>query len=373
MDVGQWLGKYNGNDPGDIILNLELINGNYFGQIILKPLDIKLPFFVANIRIEGANLNIATISEFTPINPSTKLPAFSDEEKNNISLQYPNIKIPVNGNLTITHKTGTELKGFIKTCILKNTNFTLNLQKAGMQVHYQPIVKTWDEYKSYICTLNPNNYIFRGQPEPLPLRTTFHRHNRYNLARYIMNDIHTLLRHICAESGKLYNLQDRLEYGALLYLAQHYGYPTPLLDWTRSPYIAAYFAFSDIFESCPQSYVRIFIFDSYNWNIDHPPITDIGTTNLSLSVLELMAIHNNRAIPQQSVTLFSNVDDIQAFIKVAEEAKKKNYLTIVDLPLSERKIVLQELFQMGVTASSLFPGLQGVCKMLKEKYFWPYI
>ena len=31
---------------------------------------------------------------------------------------------------------------------------------------------------------------------------------------------------------------------SLLVELRHYGFPSPLLDWSRSPYVAAYFAFS---------------------------------------------------------------------------------------------------------------------------------
>lgn len=41
----------------------------------------------------------------------------------------------------------------------------------------------------------------------------------------------------------------------------------------------------------------------------------------------------------------------------------------VDLPVGERKKVIRELGYMGITAGSLFPGLDGACEELKERNF----
>ena len=74
-------------------------------------------------------------------------------------------------------------------------------------------------------------------------------------------------------------------------------------------------------------------------------------------------------IAQQAVTTFSNMDDIESFIKYREGLNKEKYLTVIELPKKERKKVMNDLSYMGITAGALFPGLDGVCKELKEKYF----
>lgn len=369
MQIGQWLGSYYGNEPGYLILNLELINHEYKGQIILSSKNAHS--FMAYVCFDINNENIAYLSEFYPIDPQSGLPALTEESKKSLERSLSNIKIPINGILDIsnTNETKDKIKGNIKTCVLKKTEFELTLHKTGTKNFYKPLIKTWEQYKSYIKDLNQNHYIYRGQSTTMPLRTSFHRHNRCNLIRYSMVDIPLLRKHICAETGRLFNLRDMDEHGAFLNLAQHNGYPTPLLDWTSSPYIAAYFAFAEISNLCVSSNVRIFVFDGFNWSSDCPTTGDIATTKLSIRVLDLLAINNNRAIPQQSVTTFSNVDDIEAYIHSQEIKNEKNYLTIIELPVTEKDNVLKDLYQMGVTASSLFPGLTGVCKMLKEKYF----
>ena len=115
--------------------------------------------------------------------------------------------------------------------------------------------------------------------------------------------------------------------------------------------------------------VRIFIFDVDIWLKKNKQIAHLESPLPCFSYLEALSLGNNRMLPQQSVTMFSNIDDIEGHIK--REAKKANheYLKIYDLPVKDRAKVMQELDYMGITAASLFPGLDGVCKALKEKYF----
>jgi hypothetical protein len=92
------------------------------------------------------------------------------------------------------------------------------------------------------------------------------------------------------------------------------------------------------------------------------------SAQLHLSIGEFMAIENERMIPQQAASTVTNIDDIESYIQLWETAGS-NYLTAIDLHVRERKKVICELGYMGITAGSMFPGLDGACEELKERNF----
>lgn len=85
--------------------------------------------------------------------------------------------------------------------------------------------------------------------------------------------------------------------------------------------------------------------------------------------LEVLSRDNLRATPQQSIVMFSNMADIESCIRHFEEQSGQQLIRYFDIPYSERDTVMAELRLMGITHSSMFPGLDGACQALKEKLF----
>jgi hypothetical protein len=89
-----------------------------------------------------------------------------------------------------------------------------------------------------------------------------------NLILFLDRDINTLYRHLSGTTTHRFNLADPLDHAAFLNLVQHHGFPTPLLDWTFSPFIAAYFAFKSATTARRRDKVRIFVLDQAPWKSD---------------------------------------------------------------------------------------------------------
>jgi hypothetical protein len=222
--------------------------------------------------------------------------------------------------------------------------------------------------KDYALTLDPNRYVFRGQESSAwRLRTFFRRSGRANLFKFVNYDIHQLHVQLSSLTEHHFNLKDDVENAAFFSLVQHHGYPTPLLDWTRSPFIAAYFAFRK--KRRVGEFARIFVLDQREWIRDVLRSQLISAVPPHFSLLSPLAINNPRVVPQQALSTVANVDDIEEFIAFNERKNKKTYLEVIDLPVSERQQIIRELSLMGITAGSMFPGLDGACEQLLEKNF----
>jgi hypothetical protein len=101
------------------------------------------------------------------------------------------------------------------------------------------------------------------------------------------------------------------------------------LDWTYSPYLAAFFAYRNISNQAaakadPNARVRISVFDQQEWKTDWQQILLLLFPAPHLSIGEFMAIENERMIPQQAASTVTSLDDVESYIKSKETEKAKN-------------------------------------------------
>jgi hypothetical protein len=363
--AGQWLGSFEGTNSGVALLDLDLEDDWLEGTVYAFDASNEVPSSFAALVTTPIGDNLHFNVKPNPIHPVYARIANSDD--------FPEISFPssLKVNLTLTNK---KMSGTWESDIDTKGNVTLFASEASEPSVYKsdPEIWDWDKFIIEIAKLanEPYRYIFRGQSAPWRLRSSFHRTQRKDLWRYWDEDIPRLRLASIGKTSHLFDPSSPEQNGAFLHLLQHHGYPTPMLDWTYSPYIAAYFAYSSATSREPdQPPVRVFMFDAQAWKEDFNQVLNITLCRPHFSLLEPLAIGNDCALPQQSLASVSNIDDIESYIRFQEDQLGKSYLKVFDLPASEGSAVLRHLGLMGISPGSLFPGLDGLCKEYRDRHF----
>lgn len=172
---------------------------------------------------------------------------------------------------------------------------------------------------------------------------------------------------VIAEAGQLPLIphpDDLYEY--LVYL-RHHGFPSPLLDWTRSPYIAAYFAYKD---ATPDDDVAIFAYMERPTgmkigDIDSPRIEGRGP---------FVKAHPRHHLQQAEYTICIQPTDngltYASHDSVFSEPKEgQDLLCKFVLPVSERIEILKKLHQLTLNSYTLFGSEESLIETLKLRHF----
>ena len=147
-------------------------------------------------------------------------------------------------------------------------------------------------------------------------------------------------------------------------VAQHNGLPTRLLDWTSNPLIALWFAvYKPAHESLP-GIVWTFIYDDkkiISNTIGQPCPFSIEDTFLYYPEHIFSYIQAQSGI----FTIHHRQKSNSEFVPFEKTKDADLLLRKIEIPSEHFNTLKYKLFRLGVSASSLFPGLQGLVERIK--------
>ncbi len=252
-------------------------------------------------------------------------------------------------------------------------------------------VSSWNELQTELFTDSWNEklgrfrsrYAFRGLSDSnykLESRLARHGGDFRKLEKHLLRNFKKYAHRSVVEKDSIWNW---------LSVAQHYGLPTRLLDWTYSPFVAMHFATADI---------DAFNVDGVIWAVNYVKTHNILPEKLSRkleeeganvftvemlfeSIKSLTELENLSSDPFILFFEPPSIDDRIvnqfAFFSMSSDSRvvlnswledKMDFWRKIVIPAKLKWEIRDKLDQANITERVLFPGLDGLTKWLTRHY-----
>lgn len=258
-------------------------------------------------------------------------------------------------------------------------------------------IESLRDYTEFVEQLTDIRW-YRGCAASFDLKPSLYRHPTKKDSKSLLLQEIDILKRFRQRSAPYVTINMRIDKDLdALFIMQHFGVPTRLLDWTENPYTALYFALNDsnYKESAGtleyKNDVCIWVLDPVAWNnksldVEPPPgiiysldeesLNGYMPTNAPTSrkpdPIALFGIYNNpRIVVQRGVfTLFGSSIQPMEWIYVRHHYPQDCLLKLI---IKKQYVgnMLNSLTRIGVTDSTIFPDLEGLAKELKREFgYW---
>lgn len=242
-------------------------------------------------------------------------------------------------------------------------------------------INSIDELLDFLYPLSRSNDLnlwYRGEDDSsLSLIPSIQRsQKRIDVERFITNDFYIKAKHI------LNNPPAKENYAAWVATMQHYGLPTRLLDWSKSPLIASFFA-TETYKEKPDTDACVWVLAPMKLNISqgfgnciYP--NDAQTTQEML-LPAFKHNHHNHELDDRILACASTDSNLRMYVQQAnftvhnslrhlEDICDEDTLFKIIIPAKRKEYFVKSLRVFGITEASIYPDLEHISRDLKHHY-----
>ncbi len=254
-------------------------------------------------------------------------------------------------------------------------------------------LNTWEEYLKIVPT-QFKQYVFRGQQDSNWILATSYERSKFEKIGITEEILREKFIYMASSQNYIQLPNTELE---LLALMQHFGVPTRLLDFSYSPFIAAYFAFEPHYSLGNNSstskikMVSIWAinytmmaatsffkfcncfpgeerhqYNKGNFDDDHYHQIKYSESENLESCFFCSPIKGNIRLTNQQGLFLSHNSRTKTLHEVLVKKEKitlfPDLVYQINIPVEETTKALKYLFKMNIRPSILFPGLEEIAK-----------
>lgn len=242
-------------------------------------------------------------------------------------------------------------------------------------------IETMDELLNFVFGLSQKHGLrlwYRGEEDATKsLIPSIHRsQKRLDVERYITNDFYIKAMQI------LYNPPEKHNYAAWVSMMQHYGLPTRLLDWSRSPLIASFFA-TETYKESPDTDACVWVLVPDRLNemegFGHCVYPVDADTTQEMLLPAFKHNHHNPELVDKILACSSTDNNLRMYsqqsnftvhnsLRKLEDICDEETLYKMIIPRDKKRYFIKSIRALGISEGSIYPDLEHIAKDLKHTY-----
>ena len=253
-----------------------------------------------------------------------------------------------------------------------NQNSDAIILKDGVRI---VTLSSWQDFLLKACSLKAKRgYVWRGQKQDedsgWSLQSSFDRQVQIKDQSLRAKKLEEHFKNFKLAMNKSYpNLLPQYDVD-IWALGQHYGLKTPLLDWTLSPYIAAYFAFT---EEIDQNDFYRYVY-ALNRSLERlmskrKKASQILSSDRSVLFINQLPYPNPRFTAQQGIfTKAFQGNDIRNYVQgFSRRSPSEVVIVKFRIPTTDREECLRDLHLRRIDHTSLLLDLRDAVDCCNKK------